>query len=310
MDFKLLHKYFDGQTSQTEEAAIREWLAGSPENMERLINERKIYNVILINGKRNAQVAARRRSSYFRRLADVAAVAAVTFFGCWYFFSHGETDDGPVAVQTINVPAGQRINITLPDGTGVWLNAGTTIRYPVTFNKAERLVHLDGQAWFDVTKNENAPFMVKSPKGTVQALGTKFDVLDYSSGDVFETMLMEGSVRVDLAEGGQSLVLSPDRKAFRNKSDGRLQTAMVDDLSAYQWKEGLISFRNETFGNIMKLFEKTFDVKIVIRNKRVNDLVLTGKFRIVDGMDYALRVLQREAGFRYQRDEENHIIYI
>ena len=98
-----------------------------------------------------------------------------------------QTEQTPIALQTITVPAGQRINITLADGTNVWLNARTTIQYPITFNEKERLVKLDGEAYFDVTKDKSKPFIVQTNNYNVEVLGTKFDVDSYSETEIFET---------------------------------------------------------------------------------------------------------------------------
>lgn len=320
MNFELLHKFFDGQTTKEEEESIRVWLNSSSENEKYFLEERKVYDAIILNSKEQTDESLAdhregRDSSvsrfpiYFREFVKIAAIITVAVLGSWFFFSQNNRNSNVMAEQTISVPAGQRLNITLPDGTNVWLNAKTSIRYPVSFNTKERLVILDGQAYFDVAKNEKVPFIVKSPKGTVQALGTKFDVLDYSDSNVYETMLMEGRVKVNLTGNtAQEVILTPDKKTFL---DGKkLQTIEVDDLSAYQWRDGLISFKNESFGNIMRSFEKTYDIKIVIENRNIENRAFTGKFRTTDGVEYALRVLQRDVSFRFERDAEKHIIYI
>ena len=126
-----------------------------------------------------------------------------------------QTEQTPITLQTITVPAGQRINITLADGTNVWLNARTTIQYPITFNEKERLVKLDGEAYFDVTKDKNKPFIVQTNNYNVEVLGTKFDVDSYSETEIFETTLMEGSVRISsLTDANESLMLTPNNKAY------------------------------------------------------------------------------------------------
>ena len=323
MNFELLHKFFDGQTTKEEEESIKVWLNSSPENKKYFLEERKMYDAIILNGEEQTDKSSinyKERDSYsslprpritvyFREFMKVAAIIAIAVLGSWFFFSQNNNNSNVMAEQTISVPAGQRLNITLPDGTNVWLNAKTTIRYPISFNAKERLVILDGQAYFDVAKNEKVPFIVKSPRGTVQALGTKFDVLDYSDSNVYETMLMEGRVKVNLTNNpDQEVILTPDKKTFLDKE--RLETIEVHDLSAYQWKDGLISFKNESFGNIMRSFEKTYDVKIVIENENIENRAFTGKFRAIDGIEYALRVLQRDVNFRFERDAERHIIYI
>lgn len=319
MDFELLYKYFDGFTTHNEEIAIRVWLESSPENKKIFLEARKMYDAIMLNETRISKETSRsnyaetskvnRKSFYLKEFGKIAAIAVITVLCTWFFLSGEKIEANPVAFQTITVPAGQRINLELPDGTNVWLNAKTTLKYPVSFNSKERLVNVDGQAYFEVAKNEKVPFIVRSSKGLVRALGTKFDVLDYSDNEVFEAMLMEGSVKVDLNNNpNESIILSPEKKAFLK--NGKLESVHVSDMSAYLWREGLISFRNETFENILKSFEKTYDITIIIENNNQRDLSFTGKFRFVDGVEYALKVLQREVKFKYERDSDKNIIYI
>jgi len=321
MDFELLYRFFEGLTTEEENKTIKVWLESSPENEKRFYEERKIYDAIILNSndpdsqtgsisEENEGKSHYRIPMYIKEIVKIAAIVLITVLGSWYFLSNRDVDSNPIAMQTINVPAGQRLNLTLPDGTNVWLNAKTKIQYPVSFNAKERLVTIDGQAYFEVAKNEDVPFIVKSPQGVVQALGTKFDVLDYSDGDRdFQAMLMEGSVKVHLSDNeSESVILTPEKKAFL--SDGKLDVVQVDDYSVYQWKEGLISFRNESFENIMKSFEKTYDITIIIEDTKIKNLSFTGKFRIIDGVEYALRVLQRDVNFKFERDIDKHIIYI
>lgn len=317
MDHKLLYKFFEGLTTQDEESDIRQWLSESLDNEKEMIKERKLFDAILLNDvKADSSVnlakdnlsEASRMSTYFIEFIKIAAIVTIVFSASWFYFTKMR-QDATIANQVISVPAGQRLNLTLPDGTNVWLNAKTRLEYPVSFNKKTRLVKLDGQAYFDVAKNPDVPFLVETKSGMVEALGTKFDVLAYSDTPQFEAALMEGKVKVNMIDDpSQILILTPNNKAsIRN---GKLETEFVGDFSPYQWKEGLISFRNEPFYQIMYSFEKVYDVKIVIQNPKIGDLIYTGKFRIIDGIDYALRVLQKDVRFKYERDTEKHIIYI
>lgn len=313
MDFKLLYKYFEGSASKEEVAKIRLWLESSPENMQILLLERKIYDSVLLNNgeKEISIIQNNKRKKIIWEVLKIASVILITALTSVLYFNINEGGDD-VAMQTISVPAGQRLNINLPDGTNVWLNAKTTIKYPVSFNKKERLVEVDGQAYFSVAKNDKKPFIVNTRSGRVQALGTKFDVLDYSDDNIFETMLSEGKVKVDMASAdNQTLILEPNTKAFiRN---GKLNKERIEDKSEYEWRNGLLSFRNKSFTEIMKSFEKIYDIKIVIEDPRITNQTLTAKFRIVDGVDYALRVLQREINFQFRHDNEDRdieIIYI
>ena len=311
MDYKLLNKYFEGLASQEEEKVIREWLENSPENEATMLRERKIFDTILISKKDifvdnenvkyidNSRQIPKKRI-HLQEVLRIAAVLLLAIVGSWYYFVHLNNGDDLLVTQTINVPAGQRINLVLPDGTDVWLNAKTTIQYPVSFNKKERLVTIDGQAFFNVAKNEKAPFIVKTANATVRALGTQFDIMAYSDSKDFETMLMEGAVEVKMINNdSKPLILKPNSKSILD--NGILKKVYVDDLSCYEWKNGLISFKNEPFADIMNTVEKTYDMKIVIEKKEIAGLLYTGKFRIIDGVEYALRVLQTDLGYQFKR---------
>ena len=114
---------------------------------------------------------------------------------------------------------------------------------------------------------------------------------------------MHGSVKVTLkADSSQTVILKPDHKLSLEK--GRFVMTKVEDYNPYRWKEGLICFSDESFPNIMKDFEKYYGVKIVIENKNVLQINFTGKFRQTDGIDYALRILQKNIDFQYEKDNE------
>ena len=313
MNKDILYKFFEGNASFEEEAAVKQWMEESAENRLAFLKERKLFDAMLLLGneeiiKNGKKIFSINLSSLRTELIKIAAVVAITLGGS-YFYYQSSLEKELMAMQTITVPAGQRINITLVDGTNVWLNARTSLSYPVKFGKNNRQVVLDGEAYFDVTKDKSKPFIVQTDNYNVEVLGTQFDVNAYSETGEFETTLMSGSVKVASAsDSTQKITLKPNSKVFLQ--DGKLHVTAVDDYNPYRWKEGLICFKNETFTSIMKDFEKYYGLTIQVKNKNVFKYVYTGKFRQTDGIDYALRVLQKDIKFTYQRDDENQIIYI
>ena len=313
MNKDILYKFFEGNASFEEEAAVKQWMEESAENRLAFLKERKLFDAMLLLGNEEIIKNGKKRfsinlSSLRTELIKIAAVVAITLGGS-YFYYQSSLEKELMAMQTITVPAGQRINITLVDGTNVWLNARTSLSYPAKFGKNNRQVVLDGEAYFDVTKDKSKPFIVQTDNYNVEVLGTQFDVNAYSETGEFETTLMSGSVKVASAsDSTQKITLKPNNKVFLQ--DGKLHVTAVDDYNPYRWKEGLICFKNETFTSIMKDFEKYYGLTIQVKNKNVFKYVYTGKFRQTDGIDYALRVLQKDIKFTYQRDDENQIIYI
>lgn len=312
MEKELLYKFFAGTATFEEKERIMLWMESASDNKQLFLKERKLYNALLMNCEPvEIEQTLKKKQHWIHsgvmRFLRIAAMIVIAF-GLGYFAQDWNTD-GPVPMQTIAVPAGQCVNITLPDGSNIWLNAQTTIQYPISFNKCERMIKLDGEAYFEVVKDKKRPFIVNTKECCVEVLGTKFNVDAYSSRDKFETVLMEGSVKVSMhSNPEESISLKPDNKVYR--SNGRLLTEKMKNFERYRWKEGLICFQNEPFNVVMEDFEKFYGLKIVVNNQKVTRYLYTGKFKQTDGIDYALSLLQKNIHFTYQRDRENHVVYI
>jgi len=313
MDKNLLYRFFEGTSTLEEEQNIREWMDASVENKTTFLKERKLFDMMLLLGEEEAVgrvLSAKQfyKNRFFLKLIKIAAIVILTLGLNSLYHSYYKTEE-IIGMQTISVPAGQRINLTLPDGTDVWLNARTTLQYPVNFNKDRREVILDGEAFFDVTRNSGSPFIVATTICNVEVLGTQFNIDAYADRGEFEATLMEGRIKVVSNEDStQNTILLPNTKAY--VQNGKLYVVEVDDYNPYRWKEGLICFKDESFEAIMKDFEKYYGLNIVIRNQEILTYYYTGKFRQTDGIDYALRVLQKDFRFNYKRDDDNQVIYI
>lgn len=313
MEQEQLYKFFEGTATYEEDAAIRQWMEQSAENRRIFLKERKLFDAMLLLGdadkiQSEQKKPAGRTRTFPLSLLKIAAVVAF-IIGIPFVYESIREQNEPVAMQTLAVPAGQRMNVTLPDGTNVWLNARTTLRYPALFSKTQRKVILEGEAYFDVVKDKKRPFTVETNTYCIEVLGTRFNVAAYGDNGEFETALMQGSVKlISRKDPEQTVMLTPDHKATLQK--GKLEITPVEDYNPYRWKEGLICFKNESFADIMKTFEQYYGITIRVENRQVQKFTYTGKFRQTDGLEYALRVLQREIRFHYTRDNENQTIYI
>ena len=211
-------------------------------------------------------------------------------------------------MQTISVPSGQRVNLRLPDGTDVWLNSGTTMTYPVSFAKSTREVQIDGEAYFDVAHKANQPFIVKTYAMRVQVLGTQFNLAAYKKNKIFEASLLQGSIQINTEDNTPLLKLSPYEKA--TLINQKLVKGKIQDYDIFRWKEGLFCFKDLTFDELLKEFERYYDIRIIVKKEVLSKNKLTGKFRISDGLEYALNILKNEVNFTYQHDIEKNIIFI
>ena len=313
MDKNSLYRFFEGQASIEEMKAVKEWAESSEEHSKQFHRERKLFNaMILIGNPKWTAINTTKRNRYFiREFLKIASVIiiAVSITATIFSITNEHHKHVDIAMQTIIVPAGQRVNIELPDGSNVWLNAGTQMQYPVSFMKDKREVILDGEAYFEVARNEKCPFVVRTHAMDIEVLGTKFNVEAYSKKAVFEASLMQGKIRVKSPHNEKTaVVLLPNYKT--TLKDGRLVVSKIDDYNVYRWKEGLYCFKSKPFTQIMEDLERYYDLKIQVDKKSIESVALTGKFRISDGLDYALRVLQKDVSFTYRRDKDNDVIYI
>ena len=312
MEKETLYKFFDGKASREEKEAVRIWLESSPENEQELFREREFFDAMILSGSTKSAGEEKKSHPFFRTVLfeaiKIAAVFVITV-ACGTYFYKSEIRKIGEAMNTIKVPAGQRANLTLPDGTNVWLNARSEMRYPAVFTGNKREITLDGEAYFEVTHNEDKPFVVQTNKCNVEVLGTKFNVEAYSDSEDFCTSLMEGSVRVsDKGNPSETVLLSPNHMV--SLENGQLSTSPILDFDVFRWKEGLICFWNMNFEQLMLRFEKCYGVRIVVENKHLVNYICSGKFRISDGIDNALRILQKDAKYSFERNNDESVIYI
>ena len=304
MNKDILYRFFEGTTTIEEEESVRNWIESSDDNYADFLRERKIYDALLLSTPSKIS-----RQSFHQHLtpwivSTVASIALLVIATGLFFYAESSKSQ---QYNTIIVPPGQRINLILADNTNVWLNANTTFRYPSKFARKNREVFLDGEAWFDVSKNKKKPFIVKTDQGEVRVTGTTFNLEAYSEYKNFVTSLFEGSV--DIYQNNAKLAtLKPNQKGMLQND--RYFISTIDNTDEYLWRNGLIAFNNMKLEDILLELEKYFDIQIEINTKKLPQHRYTGKFRQADGVDYALRVLQKSIHFSYSRDDEKQIIYI
>lgn len=171
-----------------------------------------------------------------------------------------EQTTGPVQYNTLSTPRGGTFRIVLPDGTKVWLNAASTLRYPTAFNKKSRQVDIAGEAYFEVAKLAEAPFRVAMPNGAaVDVLGTSFNIQAYADVKEMTTTLTAGAIRV--SQGTQSVTLSPDEQAVVSNAAITVQQH-VNTEPVLAWKNGLFHFDNAPFKEVMQQLSRWYDVDV------------------------------------------------
>ncbi|MCG6186827.1 FecR family protein [Maribellus maritimus] len=200
--------------------------------------------------------------------AASVVVIAISFY--WLMNNYVGSKYKSQEFSEIYVPASEKSQIKLPDGSMVWLNSQTKIKYSSEFNKDERILFLSGEAYFEVTSNKKIPFLVVTDKAEVQVVGTKFNVKAYSNEDKVETALVEGKIKFIGVGAEHPIELKPGDKAVYNPDTQKLIVTEEDVNAEAAWKDGKIVFRNSPLSEVCKTLERRYDVKIVIEDTNGN----------------------------------------
>jgi transmembrane sensor len=200
--------------------------------------------------------------------------------------AHNNANTAPV-FHTILVPKGGTYELSLPDGTKVWLNAASSLKYPTEFNGLTREVELTGEAYFEVSRNPNQPFIVKNEKLDIEVLGTHFNVNAYTSERETKTTLFEGKVKVILPNS--NFLLSPMQQAVVNASNA-VELKKINNLDAISWKDGFFVFENESISNVMQKIARWYDVELVYEGKQTQQGYI-GKIPRSENISEVLKML-------------------
>ena len=252
-----------------------------------------------------------RRINPFRAFIYAGVAAAIALFlaigNGWYQARQTRLDLESLNT-TINVPIGQRIEVTLQDGTRVCLNAGSSLEFPNVFSKRDRKVRLSGEAMFDVMPDADCPFIVETYGYDVEVFGTRFNVEADAASAEFSTALLQGSVKVTDRASGTGFFLVQGEKA--ELVHGRLRRSPITNSDEYLWTEGIISLQCDSFTELLKRMEKAYDVHFIIQYDKEPVVRCRGKIRVSDGIEHALEILKLGTDFNYEIRRGSNEIYI
>jgi len=180
----------------------------------------------------------------------------------------GSAQNLPVEYNTISTPVGGEYSVVLPDGSKVWLNAASSLKFPTAFNGNERRVELTGEGYFEIAKNKHKPFKVKFNNEEVEVLGTHFNIMAYQDDAVTRTTLLEGSVSI--SKNNVKKVLVPGQQAIGGLQAAGFSIKEVSTEEAVAWKNGLFLFRNENIRSIMKKIARWYNIDVYYQGTLAN----------------------------------------
>lgn len=202
-----------------------------------------------------------------------------------------------IKIISVKVPAKLNHKVTLEDGTVVWINSDSELKYPNHFVGETREVYLEGEAFFEVAENKTKPFIVSTAESKVKVLGTVFNINAYKSSRNNSTTLISGSV--EMLAGGQSVVMHPNEKAVFNKSDGAMKVETYDGNRDIAWISGKYYFNAQPFEEILGVLSRWYDVKFTFTSDSIKNLTFTGVINKNIPINEIIEMLTEAINFQY-----------
>lgn len=238
-------------------------------------------------------------------VAEIPMAGGVTFRkeGKQMVYTHEpETaaPDMPAVINELIVPRGGEFHIVLADGSQVWLNADSRLKYPSVFGGGERWVQLEGEAYFEVAHDSTRPFRVETQHQQIRVLGTQFNVCAYPGEEMNYTTLVEGSVEVSNGKPRGSHVLNPGQRASLNTTSGETVLAYTDVRKEIAWKNGMHVFDDLTLEQIMDKLVHWYDINVFFQNNAARQVVFKGNLPRYSEFADVLAVLEKSSRVKFQ----------
>lgn len=312
----ILIRYINGMLTEEEAAEVKNWRAASLENeklLEQVYFTAQVASRLKVMRTVNPDEALSRFKSRIHKkekrlalrqvLGVIQRAAAVLFIPVFLLSAYLFIQQGQGNVRTLAVRTNPGVvsAFDLPDGSKVWLNANSELRYLSDFNADTRTVELTGQGYFEVTKNAHKPFIVKADKDySVEVLGTSFNVSAYKDESMIETTLVEGSVKLNVVSGGKRMtqMLKPNEKAEYQKGAGKIKVFDVNTEYDTAWKNGEIIFRNHPMDKVLKTQERHYHVVFEVKDNEILKSIITARFKD-EQLPQVLEYLKLASGIQY-----------
>ena len=333
MDFEEIKNYLEGRTNESDTVKIRNWLKDSMNDSEsrkilgeiwansniHLTEKKPDFDLMLnqvhhqINSHKpqlKVHVPNSDNSSlgFFEIFSKVAAILILPLFILsLYFYNHPKQNVNQLtfntvdAVREVYTKPGTRTKINLPDGTDVWLNDGTTLRYPEKFTGNNREVFVDGEAYFEVKSDLQNPFVVNNPMMTTVVTGTHFNLNAYTADNYFEVTLLEG--KVNLKKNNHNFMMKPGQQVQFDTQLEKMINKNVDPENAAAWINGKLIFKDEKVGIAIKKLSRWYNVDIVLTNPELAGYLFTGTFQD-EKLDQTLKLVSLALPVKFEFKKE------
>jgi transmembrane sensor len=331
MNIELITKYLANSASPDETLEVLKWVETSEENKQLFadlknawalanmvsypdqITRNKDLELILRKIKKNLNIDHRNVSFFnheiLKNLQRIAATILITAGIVGYFGYRIWSKPQPIAFNVLSVPAGQFAQLTLGDGTKIWLNSKSILTYPSQFSGSNREIKLNGEAFFEVSPNKEKPFIVKTKELDVAVLGTDFDVSAYQNDRNINVTLVNGSVNLlNKKDNSEIAKLKPGEQASYSISKNTISISSVETQLYTSWRTGQIKFRKMSFEEIAKRLSRNYNIEFKFENANMLSTTYNGSFYKYESLDQILKIMQANSHFNYTIEKDT--IYI
>lgn len=310
---ELITNHLLGSISPEENLNLNNWLQQSVENQRYFSEQKNLWELFETHKKLqkvdehkafqkiSRQINESPKIGFFGYFQRAAAILLLPLIAVSVFYYNKQKVDHIQVSQvtnTVETPLGMRSSLTLPDSTKVWLNAGSKISFPVVFSNEKRVVSLSGEAYFEVKKDKEWPFVVETKNVNVLVTGTTFNCNAYPENDQDQTVLVEGEITLTNIGMTEAKSVSPGELAVFTKSNGQITKKKTDLQKYIAWKNGKLMFRDDKMDKVVEKLERWYNVEFIIADKEIADYVYTATF-IDESLDQVLKMLSISAPIRY-----------
>lgn len=319
---ELKAKFLAGECTEEELQQIKEWLKNSPQDKEEIFRmekmsdklkaqfmpksqirqaeERLMAHIQKQDAEQEAEQEAEHHAHVVRLWRRAAAVAVVCVLGglAWFYSQHNSLRH--VQMQLVTTGADNDTTLVLPDGTKVWLNKLSALKYPKEFDSDNRVVEIEGEGYFEVTKNPHQPFIVESEVMSVKVLGTVFNFRIDKQQQRATVSLLEGKVKVVGNHDEGTIELKPGQKACVDACLGNLTVSENDVYQDAMWHERKTAFSNANVSDIAKLLEKIYHIQVVVDPAIDQANTYSGVIKEKETIDSVLDLLQNTLPIHYK----------
>lgn len=319
---RLISAFLSGKATPEECRILEEWIKGNPENNSYFQEAVNIWQTLHpafdpesidtdnAEKKIRKQIGQSRHSitprfwTYWQRIAAILIIP-LFILSAYLFIKFTEDPYKNMQYQELIAPHGMLSQVNLPDGSKVWLNGGSSLKYPVIFKPGERNVILNGEGYFEVNSDKKNPFIVTTEQITLKATGTAFNIEAYNNDTLTAVTMVDGVINLSFnnhPDQTTSLSMKPGERAIFDSLSHKWIVSQTDPYKWYAWKDGLMIFRDDPLSYVFKRLELTFNVEIDLKDQELASAPYRATFE-VESLDEILRLLELSAPLHFVHQE-------